>query len=106
MATTVFQVTPYSSFRFVNENPAADPRYHTVLFDDRLDPTNYFQKIQKDDTNLRVQLLSDFVPILALYTCHDIFVKYIPFTSRAIQNATFLVYDAEPDFTDVDEGAY
>lgn len=106
MATTVFQVTPYSSYRFVNENPVQDGRYHTVLFDNRFDPTNYFQKVQIDDTNLRVQLLSDFTPTLRLYTCKDIFVKNVPFTSRAIKNASFLVYDAVVDYSDVTEGAY
>lgn len=106
MATTVFQITPYSSYRFVNENPAVDSRYHTVLFDNRFDPLNYKQKVQQDDNNLRVQLLSDFVPTLGLYDCHDKFIKNVAFTNRAIQNATFKVYDAVPDFSDVAEGAY
>src|ERR1051325_3657510 len=106
MATTVFQVSPYSSYRFANEAGITDSRYHTVLFDDRFDPTNYFQKVQKNDTNLRVQLLSDFVPTLGLYDCHDKFIKNVAFTSRVITNASFLVYDAVPDYSDVPEGSY
>jgi len=106
VATTVFQVSLFSSYRFANESPVSDGRYHTMPFDDRFDPTNYFQKVQKDDNNLRVQLLSDFVPTLALYDCHDKFIKDIPFTSRTIQNASFLVYDAVPDYTGVAEGSY
>lgn len=106
MATTIFQVSPYSSFSFMRDGFTFDDRYHTVPFDDRGDPTNYFQKIQQNDNNFRVQLLSDFTPTLRLYDCSDKFVKNISFTSRAILNASFLVYDAVVDYSDVDEGAY
>jgi len=106
MATTVFQITPYSSFNLMRDGFTIDDRYHTVPFADRQDPTNYFQKIQKDDNNFRVQVLSDFTPTLRLYDCSDVFIKNVPFVSRVILNASFLVYDAVPDFSDVSEGAY
>lgn len=106
MATNVFQITPYSSFRFVNEAGITDDRYHTLPFDERPDPLNYFQKIQKTDTNFRVQLLSDFVPTFQIFTCKDIFVKTVDFSTRTVVDATYLLYDAEVDFSDLDEGSY
>lgn len=106
MATTVFQITPYSSYSLMRDGFTIDDRYHTVPFDDRPDPTQYFQKIQTGDNNLRVQLLSDFTPTLRLYDCNDVFIKNIAFTSRTIVGASFLVYDAVPDYSDVPEGAY
>lgn len=110
MPSNIFQITPYSSFRFVNENLNTDLRYNTLPFDDRRDDLNYHQKIRTNDTGFIMQCLSDFPVTFEIWeTClgyDDQLVQTVPTTSQIIQDETFLAYTGSPDFSGFTEGTY
>lgn len=103
-----FQISPFSSTRFVNENPVYDPSFNTRPFDDKIDGLDYFQPVQKNDSNFRVWLLSQFDDVaLSLHSCNDTQIKTVEFLpGPVIDGAPFLIYTAVVDFSDVAPGAY
>jgi hypothetical protein len=103
-----FQISPFSSTRFVNENPVYDPSFNTRPFDDAIDGLDYFQKVQKNDSNFRVWLLSAYDDVaLKLYTCDDKLFKTVELINGpVITDAPFLIYKGVVDFSDVDPGSY
>lgn len=117
-----FEIPLLNPFRFVNLNPAIDPRYNTLPFDLQNDIKNpngpYVQKWQINDT-AKVQVLSDYAPgdgegqSLLSFDIYDVnfpttVYKNIPLNAAdlAIVGQTFLIYEGEIDFAEFAAGNY
>lgn len=102
-----YPLSPFFSFRWVNENPVIDSRYHTLPVDSLVDEGNYAQPWQTDDKG-QIQYTNIFVPTCGLYTCDDVFVKEIPMLAinPPLVNTDLICYNGEVDFSDVDPGRY
>lgn len=103
----MFSIPILNGFRFVNQNPVYDARYNKLPFDELTDLNSYPQKWQTNDI-VPVQIISDFVPTLDIYTCDGVFVTNIPLTPapNGIKDQTFLCYQGEVDFSGYAEGFY
>jgi len=114
-----FEISPYFSFRWVDNNVSSP--YNTLPLESHVDDLNYAQPVQcggggyQSDTG-QIQLTSDFTPTGGLYTWYNEYVKAVTFTAidpPIIGNMpgtntpiTFVCYNAEIDFSDVDPGLY
>jgi hypothetical protein len=102
-----YPISPFFSFRWVNENPVLDPRYNTLPTDSLVDDSSYAQPWQTNDKG-QIQYTNIFIPTCKLFTCEDIFVKDIVMTpiDPPLINTDLICYNGEVDFSDVDPGRY
>lgn len=115
-----FEISPYFTLRWVDNNLVSP--YNTVPLQSEQDTIGYLQPVQcggggyQSDTG-QIQLTSDFVPTGGLYDFWtNVLIKTItftPITPPIIGNIpgtttpiTFICYNAEIDFSDVDPGLY
>lgn len=111
IGTKWFEISPYFSFRWVDNNLVSS--YNTKPLESETDCLSYQQPIQcggggyQSDTG-QIQLTSDFVPTCRLYSIDNVFIKDIALTpiDPPIMGKTFICYNGEVDFSDVDPGEY
>lgn len=112
MATTLFQISPYFSFRWVDNDLVSD--YNTLPLDSTIDDLSYCQPWQagggryQSDTG-QIQLISDFVPTCGLYDYNtNIFISNISLAPIVppIMGVSFICYNGAVDFSDLDPGLY
>lgn len=106
-APNPYPISPFFSFRWVNENPVIDARYNTIPIDSLVDDGSYAQPWEQTDKG-QIQYTNIFVPTCKLYTCDDIFVKDIVMApiSPPLINTDLICYNGEIDFSDVPVGRY
>ncbi len=102
-----YPISPFFSFRWVNENPELDPRYDELPTDSWQDNNNYADPWQQTDKG-QIQYINLYVPTCGLYTCDDVLVKVIDMIpmSPPIINTDLVGYNGEIDFSDVAAGRY
>lgn len=109
--TQIFVPSPYFSFRWTDYD--IESPYNTLPLDSLIDYSNYHQPVQiggggyQSDKG-QIQVISDFVPTCGLYTHNNVFVKDVPMVAidPPITGVSFICYNGEVDFSDVDPGCY
>lgn len=118
-----YPLSPFFSFRWVNENPVINGRYNTLPIDSLQDENNYadpwqcggemYDPIARTDRNFvadkgQIQYLSAFVPTCGIYTCHDVFVSAVTMIpiNPPILNTDLVCYNGEVDFSTLQPGRY
>lgn len=104
---------PCQFFTFTWYDYEYESPYNSDPYADLDVDVNYAQPIQcgggdfQSDTG-KIQVTSDFVPSCALYKCSNELVKNIPLTAidPPILGVSFICYNGEIDFSDVDPGLY